>query len=93
MIYHANNVNGTATIDFKVNSGLKGSLENCSNLTKYNFAYTPEDSGFVQLQFICGGTTLDLTLDVEDLNINITEVSDYIFKFKATEFANNEEIK
>jgi hypothetical protein len=47
MIYHANNINGTATIDFKVNSGLKGSLNNCQNLTKYNFSYTPEIDGFV----------------------------------------------
>lgn len=93
VIYHLNNVNGTAVIDFKVNSGLKGSLKNCKNLTKYNFAYTPEDSGFVQLQFVCGGTTLDLTLDIEKLDIEITEVEGYEFKFKATEFANNEEVK
>lgn len=93
MIYHADNINGTAVIDFKVNSGLKGSLNSCQNLTKYVFAYTPENDGFVQLQFICGGTTLDLTLDVESLDLNITEVDGYEFKFKATEFTNNNEIQ
>lgn len=93
MIYHANNINGTATIDFKVNSGLKGSLNNCQNLTKYNFSYTPEDEGFVQLQFVCGGTTLDLTLDVESLELGVSETTGYEFKFKATEFTNNNEIQ
>jgi len=92
MIYHASNINGTATITFKTNNKVT-ELTNCKNLTKYIFTYTPDKAGFIPLQFLSGGTTLDLNLNVEALDINVQEVSGYEFKFKATDFANDEEVK
>ena len=93
MIYHPSNTNGTATIQFKVNGSNKSSLENCANFTYYPFSYTPDESGFVQLQFICGTADANLVLEVEPLNLTVSEVSGYEFKFKATEFANDAEIQ
>lgn len=93
MIYHNDNVNGTAEINFTVNGTPKQPLQNCKNLTTYYFAYTPDTAGFIPLQFSCGGGRANLILNVESLNLNISEVPGYEFKFKASDFSNNEEIQ
>lgn len=92
IIYHPSN-NGNATIQFKVNGQNKTPKENCKNFTEYTFAYTPEGSGFIQLQFSCGTTEIGLILEVEALDLDIAEVPGYEFKFKATDFANDTEIQ
>ena len=94
MIYHPDN-NGTATIRFKVNGGQedKASLINCKNFVYYPFSYTPDKSGLTLLQFICGTREAKIIIEVEPLDLTVEEVEGYEFKFKASDFANNEEIK
>ena len=93
MIYHPDNINGTATISFNVNGEFKSQEVNCKNLEYYTFSYTPDESGFVSLQFICGAAEKSFILDVIPLDLTVDEVSGYEFKFKATEFTNDTEIK
>ena len=94
MIYHPSNINGTATIQFRANGVDKGSKNNCKNLTYYNFSYTPDQGGFMSLQFICGTAEKSFVLDVAPLELEgLEEVKGYAFKFKATDFANNEAVQ
>ena len=93
MIYGLNNTTNAATLQFKVNSEEKSQKENCANLSWYQFAYTPVDHGFVPIQFVCGNSIFTLTIEVEESQLTIEEVKDYEFKFKATDFSNDEEIK
>jgi hypothetical protein len=93
MIYSPTNVTGEAEITFKVNSEEKSTIQKCENLKWYYFAFTPADGGFIPLEFVCDNSSLSLTLDVEEIELDISEVTDYVFKFKATDFSNDEEIK
>lgn len=92
MIWSPVNTQGDATIIFNVNTQEKATKKNCTNLTWYSFAFTPGEPGLIPIEFVCNNTTLSLLLDVEAIELNINEVPDYIFKFKATDFSNNEEI-
>ena len=93
MIYSPENVLGNAKITFKVNSEEKTTIEDCKNLTWYSFAFTPDEGGFIPLEFECDNSSLSLILDVEEIQLDVSEVTDYVFKFKATDFSNNEEVK
>lgn len=92
MIYHPDNQNGS-TVIFKVNGEYKAKKDNCFNLTEYSFSYTPAESGFLQLGFACGTTEISFILEVDPLDIDVEEVEGYTFKFKASDFTNNEEIQ
>lgn len=93
-IYHPNNNNSNGYIEFFANGELKGREDNLQNFEEKIFAYTPDKAGLIDLRFNSNnGGFLSLVLDVSPLDIDIEEVSDYEFKFKATDFSNNDEIK
>ena len=92
-IYGKDNAAGTATVHFKENGSDKGSKENFANGYVHEFAYTPVNHGPQVLSFQCGTSELTLLIEVEPLGIDINEVPNYAFKFKANEFADNGSIQ
>lgn len=92
-IYHPNN-NSNGYVEFFANGEFKGREDNLQNFEEKVFAYTPDKAGLINLRFNSNnGGFLSLILDVSSLDIDIEEVPDYEFKFKATDFSNNDEIK
>lgn len=92
-IYHPNN-NSNGYVEFFANGEPKGREDNLQNFEEKVFAYTPDKAGLIDLRFNSNnGGFLSLILDVKPLDIDIEEVSGYEFKFKATDFSNNDEIK
>ena len=94
MIYHPNNTQAFGEISFSVNGEPKGKYTGLKNFEQKIFTFTPEISGLHLIEFKSNnGGSLNFILNVSSLNIPITEVLGYEFKFKASEFSTNEEIK
>lgn len=95
MIYHGTNTeNGNGYVKFKVNGVLKSTEDNMKNFEIRTFSFTPLEQGFVPISFESNNSaSTTLFLNVQPLNINATETDGYELRFKASEFANNEEIK
>jgi hypothetical protein len=53
------------------------------------WSYTPLLSGTRLLTVQCGVSEVSFTVEVEALGISTEEVSDYTYKFKASDFASN----
>lgn len=94
MIYHPNNAQASGEISFSVNGEPKGKYIGLKNFEQKIFTFTPEISGLHLIEFKSNnGGSLNFILNVSSLNIPITEVLGYEFKFKASDFSTNEEIK
>lgn len=93
VIYDADNTGGNAVLTYIENGAIKSSRENVENQVIYEWPYTPMQSGTIVLTVQSGGQEETLTLNVESLDIPLNEKGDYAFKFKATEFAGNQDIQ
>lgn len=96
MIYHGTNTeDGNGYVRFKVNGVLKSTEDNMKNFEIRTFSFTPLEQGFVPISFESNNNaSTTLFLNVQPLNINATETTAGCkLRFKASEFANNEEIK
>ena len=92
-IYGKDNISNSATVTLKENGIDKGEMENFANGEIREWSYTPIGSGPQILSMICGTTEKTLLVEVTSLGIQIEEVPNYAFKFKANEFADNASIQ
>jgi hypothetical protein len=92
-IYATNNIAGTAVVTLKENSVIKDTWTNVKNQETKYWAYTPTTSGMLPLAVQCGQVEKTFTIDIEKVDIDISEVAGYAFKFKANEFASNSAIE
>ena len=92
-IYSTGNVAGTAEVVLKSNGEKVDTWTGVKNLAYKDWIYTPTTDGDHRLEVTCNKQSKIITLRVEKLNINNSEVSGYAFKFKANEFASNDAVK
>ena len=92
-IYGKDNISNNATVTLKENGMDKGEMENFANSEIREWSYTPIGSGPQILSMICGTTEKTLLVEVTSLGIQIEEVPNYAFKFKANEFADNASVQ
>lgn len=92
-IYSSSNTLGDAIVTFKENGVDKGVKTNFKNGMIHEFAYTPVNYGSQILSFACGQTEKILIIEVEPLGVEIKEIPNYAFKFKASEFVDNNSIE
>lgn len=92
-IYSVNNIAGTAIVTLKENSIIKDTWENVVNCETRYWAYTPTTYGTFPLSVQCGQIEKTFTVEVEKVDIDVSEVVGSAFKFKASEFASNTAVK
>lgn len=93
VLYDPLNVTGDAIINLKEDGVIVGTLEKVPNQTYRYWSYTPMVSGTRILSVQSGLTEVNMIVNIEALNIDIAEIGDYAFKFKANEFASNEAVQ
>lgn len=69
-----------------------GEWENIDRST-HLWAYTPTTSGPHTLAITCGETVKTLVVNVNEVALDIEEVSGYTFRFKSSEFASNKAVR
>lgn len=93
-IYNPQNVSGTAEIELFENGESKDKWTNVQNLVMKDWAYTPTvPSNSMILTVQSGGREKSITVVVNPIDVTINEKPGYAFKFKATDFSSNENIK
>lgn len=92
VVYSESNTSGV-TVTLKEQGVTVDTWENIQNATEYTWNYTPTESGIRILSATCGMSEASKTVNVEALEINNQEVSDYKFRFNASNFASNEAVK
>ena len=85
MIYSSANIVGDFTVNLNEDGKLRDSWPNIKNLEWNNWNYTPTKAGDININIQCGETEVSFLLKVTPLNINNEEVSDYAFKFAASQ--------
>lgn len=94
LIYDPQNTGGTAIVQLLEQGIERDRWENVQNLDKdRSWSYTPTISGDVTLTVQCSGIEKSITIEVEKLDIDVEEVEGYTFKFKASEFASDTNVK
>jgi hypothetical protein len=93
IIYDADNTTGNAILTFIENGVIRSTKEDIENGKVYEWPYTPTESGTIILTIQSGGQEKTITVIVEALDIPLNEKGDYAFKFKATEFAGNQDVE
>lgn len=88
-IYSSTNIASNATVILFEGGIEKDRWENVENLKEYIWSYTPTSSGIQSLKIQCGTTDVVFNVNIAKLDIDKEEVEDYIFKFKASDFASN----
>ena len=94
-IYSSTNINNSAIIDLFVDGEPAGSWTEVVNRVVYDWTYTPVTSGYHTLTVQYNDAQVNLNVEVEalDLGKDGEEVPDYVFKLKASDFANQEAIQ
>lgn len=93
VIYSIDNTLGDAQVVLKEQGTPVDTLKEVKNSTLYYWSYTPMTSGICALSIQTGVTELTFAVNVIPLGIDIEEIGDYAFKFKANEFASNNAVK
>ena len=66
---------------------------NFPNETKKPWLYTPTTAGEKRLKVRCGSTNLIINLNIESIGADISEVENYAFKLKASDFTSNDALR
>lgn len=93
VLYSVDNILNDAKITLKEEGMPVDEWEEVENSKQYYWAYTPTVSGIRNLMIQSGSVELTLTVNVIPLDIEIEEIGDYAFKFKANEFPSNAAIQ
>lgn len=93
VLYSVDNILNDAKITLKEEGIPVDEWEEVENNKQYYWAYTPTVSGVRNLMIQSGSTELTLTVNIIPLDIDIEEIGDYAFKFKANEFPSNTAIQ
>lgn len=92
VIYDKENALGD-TVTLEEDGNLVTTWTEVRNQTVYTWSYTPTTAGAHLLAVHCGSTEFTHNVEVEALDLDNEEVSNYAFKFKASEFASNSAIQ
>ena len=93
-IYNQMNTGANAEIEMYVNSESVGGFKDVANFAEKTWAFTPTLAGNdIRLEIVCGDGRWSYGVNIIPIEIDISERTDYAFKFKATDFSNNESIQ
>ncbi len=93
-IYSPLNTGANATIKMYANGGFVGEFNNVANFEDKMWTYTPTIYGNdISLEIICNDGRWVQKVNIEKIDIDISEVPGYALKFKANEFANNQGVQ
>ena len=93
IFYQKDNTSGNLSATLKENGDVVDTWNNLENRKIYVWNYTPIESTTRNLTIQCGLTEFTMILEVESLNINNSEVLDYTFRFKASDFSSNSAVQ
>lgn len=93
VIYDPKNSAGNAQVKLIENQEEKDVWENVNNQTIEYWSYTPTTPGITVLGVQCNGILATRTINITSLNIEINEIQNYAFKFKASEFSSNTNVQ
>lgn len=94
VIYGKSNIeNKNASITLFENGKILTVKDNVENRVQYNFPYIPSTAGLKSLVFSAGNAKFSMEINVQPTDITMKEVSGYAFKFKASDFMNNDDVK
>ena len=93
-IYDSFNTANTQEIKMFVNGAPAGEFLNVANFEINEWTFTPTIYGNdIPIQISCNGSSWNQRVNIEKIDIDITEEPGYAYKFKANEFANNNGVK
>jgi hypothetical protein len=87
IVYNPDSLKNTVTLI--ENSEIRDTWTDVENCKVYYWSYTPTVEGTTILTIQSGRAEKSLTLLVNAINIDINEISNYGFRFKASEFSSN----
>lgn len=94
VIYDATSAEGRVEMAIQENSTAKAVLTGLTSGERFNWSYSPLESGENVLSFICGVASLNIRVWVEEINFGaLKEPDDYVFKLKASLISSNENLK
>ncbi len=90
IIYDPNNITADAVLAV---DGEEVATWTGVDRTTHYWNYSPAEYGTKTLTITSGGTTKTIVIEVEELDIDIAEVTGYDFRFKASDFATNDAVQ
>lgn len=93
IIYSAGNTGAGETVVLREEGIEVDRWTDVANSTIKEWNYTPVVSGTRLLTIQCGAAEESFTVEVEELGIGIEEVANYVYRFKASDFASNTAIE